>query len=107
MKNIQLENTNITIPDLCHQKKDLYKINEFYNNYTTVNSKRNYKIICVKYELIFKKQNKLSKLLGIGPLNLEKIETKRNYPVKIKKKLELIYKNLNLKMKKNKFIKIV
>jgi hypothetical protein len=48
----------------------LHKIREFYDNYTTPNKKRNYKIYCVKYEDIFDKQDELSELLGIGKLNL-------------------------------------
>ena len=59
-------NKNIKLSDVIERSKDLYKINEFYNNYTKPNNKRNYKIYSVKYEEIFNKQNYLSKVLGIG-----------------------------------------
>ena len=55
-----------------------------------------YKIYCVNYSHIFTKQNELSKLLEIGPLNLQNKETKRTYPEY--ETLEIIYKNMINKM---------
>ena len=105
LDHIQIDR-NITLNDVVKKEKDLYKINEFYNNYTKINKKRNYKIYSVKYEDIFDKQFELSKILGIGPLNLIKKETKRNPDKKIIKKLNEIYKDLIDKMNKNNFIMI-
>lgn len=104
LEHIQTD-INIKIEDIISQKKDLYNIEEFYDNYTTKNENRNYKIICVKYEELFEKQNELSKLLNIGPLNLIKKESKRKY--KYLNELNNIYKNLIEKMNKNNFIFIV
>ena len=67
LKNVQIDK-NIKSNDILNQQKDLYAIEEFFDNYTTSNYKRNYKIICVKYEELFEKENELSEFLGIGPL---------------------------------------
>ena len=73
-------NKSIKLKDILDSKKDLYKIREFYDNYTKPNKKRNYKIYSVKYEDIFNKKDELSKLLGIEKLDivnkLEKIVIK-------------------------------
>ena len=63
-------NKNTKIIDLLKTEKDLYGIKEFYNNYTK-NEKRNYKILCIKYEDLFENQNILSKIYTIGPLNYD------------------------------------
>lgn len=97
-------NTNTKLSDVISQMKDLYQIEEFYDNYTKPNNNRNYKIICVKYEDIFEKQNELSKYLGIGPLNIIKRETKRKKNKNDIEKLNIIYKNLLEKINKNDFI---
>ena len=44
--NIQ-SHTSITYEDIYNTNKDLYKIEEFFDNYTTPNKDRNYKIICL------------------------------------------------------------
>lgn len=69
LKNIQIKN-NIELDDVLKSQKDLYKIKEFYNNYTKPNIKRNYKIYNIKYEDIFEKQNELCRILGIEKLDL-------------------------------------
>ena len=92
-----------TINDVVTQQKDLYGIREFYNNYTSKNKSRNYKIYCVKYEDIFKKQNELSKILNIGPLNL--IKKERKYKVNdFSLKLDVIYKDVIDNMTSNDFV---
>ena len=96
-------NPTIKIKDVITQMKDLYGIKQFYKNYAFKNKKRNYRIICVKYEDIFEKQDELSYYLGIGKLNLVKKETKRNEP-QIVNKLEIIYGDLIQVMNKNKSI---
>jgi len=103
LKHVQLEDKTVTIDDLIREKKDLFKIKEFYDNYTKPN-KRNYKIICVKYEDIFEKQDELSRILGIGSLNLKKKETKREYDENKLKVLNEIYKPLLEEMSNNDFI---
>jgi len=104
LKNIQID-CNIKLDDVINHSTDLYKIKEFYDNYTQYNEKRNYNIYCVRYEDIFEKQNKLSQLLGIGSLNLIKKETDRtNIKNKYFDELNKIYKDLIDTMNNNKFL---
>lgn len=99
LKHIQTDKS-IKLKDILDSKKDLYKIREFYDNYTKPNEKRNYKIYCVKYEDIFDKQDELSKLLGIGKLNI----VNKSYRKNSNKELDNIYANLIAEMNKNEFI---
>jgi len=99
LKHIQTDES-IKIKDVLKSKTDLYKIREFYDNYTKPNEKRNYKIYCVKYEDIFDKQDELSKLLGIGKLNMVNKSSRKNS----NKELDNIYADLIAEMNKNEFI---
>lgn len=99
LENIQI-NKFIKIKDVLDSQKDLYKIKEFYDNYTKPNEKRNYKIYCIKYEDMFDKQDELSKLLGIGKLNM----VNKSYRKNSIKELDNIYSDLIDEMNKNKFI---
>lgn len=101
LEHIQIDKS-IKLKDVLDSKKDLYKIREFYDNYTKPNEKRNYKIYCVKYEDIFDKQNELSKLLGIKKLNMVNKSSRKNS----NKELDNIYGDLIAEMKKNEFIMI-
>jgi len=101
LKHIQIDE-NIKLENVLNSEKDLYKIGEFYDNYTKPNVKRNYKIYCVKYEDIFNKQDKLCDLLGIGKLNLVNTSKRKNSDIK----LENIYATLIDEMNKNDFIMI-
>ena len=67
-----------------------------------VNKNRNYKIYCIKYEDIFDKQDELSKLFGIGKLNLVN-KSKRK---ESNKQLDKIYADLIDEMRRNDFIVI-
>jgi hypothetical protein len=88
--------------EILSSGEDLYKLREFYDNYTKENKNRNYKIYSIKYEDIFDRENQdeLSKLLGIGKLNMNN-KSKRKV---IDKNLEKIYSDLINEMKNNKFI---
>lgn len=101
LKNIQGD-TSVLYDDVLSSKKDLYKIGEFYYNYTKLNKKRNYKIICLKYEDIFEKQKELSELLKIGDLNLKNKSSRKES----NKDLDIIYADLIEEMKQNEFIMI-
>lgn len=95
----------VSFDEVITQEKDLYGLEEFFNNYTRTDINRNYKIICVNYDLLFEKQDELSELLGLEPLNLIKKETEReqkNYDILFK-----IYQNLIDTIKNFPFIKIV
>tara|TARA_Y100000992_G_scaffold123281_1_gene80743 strand:- start:2861 stop:3448 length:588 start_codon:yes stop_codon:yes gene_type:complete len=101
LEHIQIDKS-IELKDVLDSKKDLYKIREFYDNYTKPNEKRNYKIYCVKYEDIFDKQNELSKLLGVRKLNMVDKSSRKNS----NKELDNIYDDLIDEMNKNEFIMI-
>jgi hypothetical protein len=106
LKNMQLDNT-ITIEDVVNSKKDLYKLEEFFDNYTKI-TKKNYDIYCVKYESFFNNISYFNKILKIpdNP-NLYPIEKKTNKNLKYKKELLLIYKSLINKINNMPFIKII
>jgi hypothetical protein len=99
LEHVQIDKS-IKLKDVLNSKKDLYKIREFYNNYTKPNEKRNYKIYCVKYEDIFDKQDELSKILGIGKLDMVNISSRKNSNTA----LNNIYSDLIDEMYKNDFI---
>ena len=95
----------INFDKVIQQKKDLYKINEFYNNYVNKKNK-NYKIYCIKYEDLFENMHVLHNILGLPPIKnrLIKRETIREEPHK--DILEFIYKDLLNEMKQNNFIMV-
>ena len=99
LKHVKID-SSIKLEDVLNSKTDLYKIREFYDNYTKPNEKRNYKIYCVKYGDIFDKQDEFSKLLGIGKLNMVNKSSRKN----TNKELDNIYSDLIDEMDKNDFI---
>lgn len=99
LRHIQTD-PSIKLEDVLKSKKDLYKIREFHDNYIKPNENRNYKIYCVKYEDIFNKKNQLSKILGIGRLNIVNKSSRKNS----NKELDNIYHDLITEMNKNDFI---
>lgn len=101
LEHIQIDNS-IKLKEVLDSKKDLYKIREFYDNYIKTNTKRNYKIFCLKFEDIFDKQDELSKLFGIGNLNLIN-ESCRKDSIE---QLDYIYDDLINEMRNNDFITI-
>ena len=101
LRHVQIDES-IKLKNVLKSKKDLYKIREFYDNYTKPNEKRNYKIYCVKYEDIFDKHGELSELLGIGELDIVDKSSRENS----NKELDNIYSDLIAEMNKNEFIMI-
>ena len=101
LQNIQID-SKINLDDVLNKAEDLYKIREFHDNYMKPNTKRNYKIYCVKYEDIFNKQDELSKVLGIGKLNLINKSNRTNSD----DKLNEIYADLIEEMNNTEFITI-
>ena len=97
LEHVQCD-SQIKLNDVLDSGKDLYGIKDFYNNYMKKNENRNYKIICVKYEDIFDKQDELSNLLGIGKLNLVNKSKRKQIS---EKKLDTIYADLIEEMNKN------
>ena len=107
LQNIKCENNgNINFFNVLRERKDLYKMEEFFDNYTTFVSDRNYNIYCIKYELFFNNIGFFNKVMNIPDI-------KELYPIKsesLKKyqyvnNLTYIYKNLIQKMNKMAFIR--
>jgi hypothetical protein len=106
-KHIQCENIDVKLPDVIKEEKDLYGIEEFFNNYT-VKKERNYKIISVKYELFFNRIPEFNKILeipNVEELYPKRIETKRM--IYFSSSLYKIYKDLIDIMKNKEFIEII
>ena len=113
LRNIQCTNTTITIQNVIDNAKDLYGIEEFFDNYTNNNNnkeKRNYQIIGVKYEDFFEHISYFNTSLGLPDderIYPKKIELVREIPLHCHYLLEIIYGNLIRKMDKMEFITIV
>ncbi len=100
-------NGNIHLFDLIKTRKDLYGLEEFFDNYT-IPKKRNYDIYCVKYELFWNNIGYFNQVLDIP-------DVKELYPVKFERpkrfsyvnELNFIYNSLIRKMNKMRFIEII
>lgn len=116
LKKIQLQNIHLRIDDIINTGKDYYHLNTFFNNYAkepiSEKKKRNYKIICMKYESIFDKNSieELNKILNIDRnfSNLYPVEEKPSFD-KYSKNESLIkaYKKLNGQIELMPMLKIV
>ena len=101
-------NENIKLVNIIKEKKDLYQITQFFDNYNTKNINRNYKIISIKYELLFNNIEKLNKILNIK--NNPSIYPNRKEKQKnnmFKNELQEIYKNLIHRMEKQNDLEII
>ena len=65
LKNIECDDTSVTMADIVTSGTDLIGLNQFYRNYTTNCNKRKYPIYCIKYEQLFENINLLNRLFGI------------------------------------------
>ena len=103
-------NSSITLDHIIDSKRDLYGIENFFDNYTRYNPNRNYKIYCIKYENLFKNIEALNRVLNIQCINksIYPTEIVRHKPeLEEKDTLECIYTNLKKKMERRPFITIV
>jgi hypothetical protein len=108
MKNVKCDNNGeIYFGDVIRSRRDLYKLEEFFDNYT-ITKERNYPIYCIKYELFFNNISSINRILGIHDI-------KSLYPIKNERKktytyvVELmnIYFSLNNKMNRMNFLEII
>lgn len=100
-------NGEIYFGDVIKSGTDLYKLEEFFDNYT-IPKKRNYDIICIKYEDFFNNISAFNNALGIPDIK-ELYPTKHERPKKFTfvKELSQIYKSLMRKMSMMRFIEII
>jgi len=110
LKNIQCDkNGNIKLNEVLRTKQDLYKLDEFFDNYTkvkTTETRRNYQIYCVKYEDFWKNIksfNETIKIPDVEPLYPTRKETVRTMMFY---ELNHIYTPLIKKMNGMEFIEI-
>lgn len=108
LKNIQCDNNgDIKLLDVINTKKDLYNIEEFFDNYTT-SKERNYKIYCVNYDKFWDNIELFNKVIGIP--NIRKLYPIRKETIRYgnyNKELNEIYSSLIEKMKRKNFIEVV
>ena len=110
LAHIQI-NPSITLQQVIQTKQDLYGIESFFDNYTKPQAKRNYKIVCIKYEDLFNNMEQFNRVLNINCSN------KNIYPIeKVREKptnsntiitLEQVYAPLKQKMAQMSFIMVV
>lgn len=105
-------NPKTTLQQVLQERKDLYGIENFYENYTTAppaTKKRNYKIYCVKYEELFKKMDVFNHTFHLPcdeAIYPREKTTPKPYSQEVGE-LEQIYKPLRGKMQQMPFIKVV
>jgi hypothetical protein len=108
LQNIQCDNNGfIRLRDVVNTKKDLYKIEEFFNNYTTP-VERNYKIYCVNYDKFWNNIELFNAVLGIP--DIKQLYPKRKETIRygnFNEDLNEIYKNLIYKINSKNAIEIV
>ena len=108
LKNIKCDNGgNINIFDVLKSGKDLYKMEEFFDNYT-IPKDRNYSIYCVKYELLWENIPLFNRLMGIPDIKgLYPEKHERPKQLQFLVQLTAIYNSLINKMKSMRFIEII
>lgn len=100
-------NGNINIFDVLKTGKDLYKLEEFFDNYT-INKKRNYDIYCIKYEMFWNNIQIFNKLMDIPDIKeLYPIKKERAKKYQYITRLYMIYAQLIYKMNMKLFVEIV
>lgn len=100
-------NGKIHFGDVIKSGKDLYGLEEFFDNYT-LPKKRNYTIYCIKYENFFNNISLFNNILGIPDIKeLYPIKSERPKTYSYVKQLSCIYTSLIKKMGKMKFIEII
>ena len=108
LQNIKCENNgNISIYDVIRLRKDLYGIEDFFDNYT-IPTDRNYEIYSIKYESFWNNIKLFNYTIGIPDI-------KELYPVKQERPkaftfvndLSIIYRSLIIKMAGMCFIEII
>ena len=108
LKNIKCMNDgNINIYDVLKTGKDLYKIEEFFDNYVSI-KERNYNIYCIKYEMFWNNISAFNKVLGLPDIqHLYPEKNERLKQIQFQKQLNTIYASLIRKMNYLRFIEVI
>jgi len=98
---------NINIFDVLKTRKDLYGLEEFFDNYT-IPKERNYNIYCVKYELFWNNILLFNQIMEIPDIpSLYPVKNERQKHMRNVVDLSIIYNSLIRKMNKMNFIEII
>jgi len=108
LQHIKCDNNgDINIHDVLKSGKDLYKIEEFFDNYVTPNE-RNYNIYCLKYEFFWNNISLFNAVMEIPDITeLYPIKQESNKKPQFLTNLNIIYSSLINKMNRMKFIEII
>ena len=106
LQNIKCDNNgDINFFHVLGSGKDLYKIEEFFDNYTSIPSERNYDIYCIKYELFFNNISFFNQIMNIlDIIELYPIKSEYNKKYQYVRELLIIYNKLIQKMNRMTFI---
>jgi len=111
LQNIKCDNNGfINFFDVIKYHKDLYKLEEFFDNYVVNNINKNYTVYCIKYENFWNNIKVFNKIIGIPDIStLYPAKQERNSKSLIEFDIILakIYLNLFKKMNSMGFIYIV
>lgn len=103
-----INNGFIGLQDLKNHNKDLYQLEDFFDNYTLLNKNRNYRIYCVKYEQFWDNIAFFNQQIGIPNIvELYPYKQERKHKINSYKFLHKIYKKLIIKMANKHFIELV
>lgn len=108
LEHIQCPN-KVTLEDVLREGKDLYGIEEFFENYTS-KAGRNYNVYCVKYEDLFENMREFNEVLGLPndeALYPVRRETEKQGVEDVVVRLTEIYSDLIEKMGRRKFLEVV
>lgn len=108
LQHIKCDNNgDISLADVLNSRKDLYKLEQFFDNYTS-NQERNYRIYCIKYEQFWDNIPFFNNIIGIPDVKeLYPIKHEAPKPVRHRHKLTCIYWSLINKMNNKAFIELV
>jgi len=108
LRNIKcMNNGNINIFDVLKTGMDLYKMEEFFDNYVS-NKARNYDIYCIKYEMFWDNISMFNKIIGIPDIKYLYPEKKeRLKQIQFQIRLNKIYSSLITKMNSMRFIEFI
>jgi hypothetical protein len=109
LQNIKCSNNgNINFFDVIKSGRDLYGIEDFFDNYIFKNQDRNYDIYAVKYELFWNNISLFNKIMEIPDIKeLYPSKQERLKSFTFVKELSYIYNSLINKMNKMNFIELI
>ena len=108
LQHIKCDNNgDISLANILTSSKDLYKLEQFFDNYTC-KQERNYRIYCVKYEQFWDNIPFFNNIIGIPDIKeLYPIKHETRKPIRHTALLNNIYSSLINKMNNKTFIELV